>query len=144
MWTLIPNHLKKSSLPSFALRSPNRIFIWYLGKWPKSPFICRCLSKLTICCVSTIIHLWGLQFNTGLLTHMIDFNYRLQMKYNVWNSSINSSWKNMPLQLLLVYLFHLPNNRKKKFFYFRVSTYIFQISWICNFAYFAFCIIYWR
>jgi len=55
MWTLIPNHLKKSSLSSFALKSPNRIFIWYLGKLPKSPLICRSLSKLTICYVFKII-----------------------------------------------------------------------------------------
>lgn len=90
------------------------------------------VSLKTDHCVSKIIHLWGLQFNRGLLTHMTDFNYRLRMKYNVWNSSANISWKNKPLQLL--YLFCLPNSKNI------ILTFEFQNIFFPNKMNLKFCI----
>ena len=49
--------LKIFSLPTFALKSPNTIFMWYLGKWSKNLFyfltksVFRIITFLLSCCM---------------------------------------------------------------------------------------------
>ena len=72
--------LKISSLPNFALRSPKRLFVWYLGKWSKTcsnsseelSFVSSLFSSLDARTFRTIIlHQWPLStiYDTLSLTN---------------------------------------------------------------------------